>query len=82
MKKLGVFITIALLMVSTSLHSQPVDGRDFNKIIKKMKLTGEQKRDANKIKVDFDKQLITQKAKIETARLELQQIFEADSPDK
>jgi len=47
-----------------------------------LNLTAEQKKDANRIKVDLDKQLITQKAKIETARLELREICMADSPDK
>jgi Spy/CpxP family protein refolding chaperone len=82
MRKLGIFVTIAFLMVSASLYSQPTDCRDYNKIIKKLKLTEEQKKNVEKIKLDMKKQEIAQKAKIETARLELEQIFKAESPDK
>jgi len=82
MKKLGLLVTIALVMVSASLYSQPAGGKDYGKILKKLNLTAEQKKDADRIKVDLDKQLITQKAKIETARLELREICMADSPDK
>ncbi len=82
MKKLGLLITIALVMVSAGLYSQPAGGSDYGKILKKLNLTAEQKKDANRIKVDLDKQLITQKAKVETARLELREICMAESPDK
>jgi Spy/CpxP family protein refolding chaperone len=82
MKKIAGIIIIALLAFGIQAFSQPSDDGDNNRIIKKLNLTKEQKIDANKIKVDMEKQLIAQKAKMETARLELREILNADSPDK
>lgn len=82
MKKLGVFIITALVMVSTQLYSQPAKGKGFDKIIEKMKLTEEQKKDVDKIRLDMEKQEIAQKAKIETAQVDLRQLFKADNPEK
>jgi Spy/CpxP family protein refolding chaperone len=82
MKRITGIVIIALLAFGIQAFSQPSDDGDNNRIIKKLNLTKEQKIDANKIKVDMEKQLIAQKAKIETARLELREIFKEDSPDK
>jgi Spy/CpxP family protein refolding chaperone len=82
MKKLGVYVAIVLAMVSTSLYSQPAEGKGFGKIIEKMKLTEEQKKDVDKIRLDMEKQEIAQKAKIETAQVDLRHLFKADNPEK
>ncbi len=82
MKKLGVFVAAALVMVSTNLYSQPAEGRGPRKFIEQLKLTEGQKKDFEKIHVDMEKQEIAQKAKKETARVELRQLFKADNPDK
>ena len=82
MKKLGVFVAAALLMASTTLFSQPMDNKRHDKLIDELKLSDEQKKDYEKIHVDMQKQEIAQKAKNETARVELQQILKADTPDK
>jgi Spy/CpxP family protein refolding chaperone len=82
MKKLGVFVAAALVMVSAGLYSQPAEGKGPRKFIEQLKLTVEQKKDFDKIHVDMEKQEIAQKAKNETARVELRQLFKADSPDK
>ncbi len=82
MKKLGVFVAVVLAMVSTSLYSQPGEGKGPRKFIEQLKLSEEQKKDFDKIHVDMEKQEIAQKAKNETARVELRQLFKADSPDK
>jgi len=82
MKKLGVFVTVALVMVSTGLYSQPAEGKGPRKFIEQLKLSEDQKKDVDKIHVDMEKQEIAQKAKNETARVELRQLFKADSPDK
>jgi Spy/CpxP family protein refolding chaperone len=82
MKKLGVFVAVALVMVSASLYSQPVEGKGSRKFIEQLKLTEEQKKDVDKIRLDMEKQEIAQKAKNETARVELRQLFKADNPDK
>ena len=82
MKKLGVFVAAALVMVSAGLYSQPAEGKGPRKLIEQLKLSEEQKKDFDKIHVDMEKQEIAQKAKNETARVELRQLFKADSPDK
>jgi Spy/CpxP family protein refolding chaperone len=82
MKKLAVLAAAALMMVSANLYSQPSENKGFSKIIAKLKLTEEQKKDVGKIRFDTEKQEITQKAKNETARVELRQLFKADNPDK
>jgi Spy/CpxP family protein refolding chaperone len=82
MKKLGVFVAVALVMVSANLYSQPSEGKVPHKIIEQLKLTEGQKKDFDKIHVDMEKQEIAQKAKNETARVELRQLFKADNPDK
>jgi Spy/CpxP family protein refolding chaperone len=69
-------------MVSTSLYSQPAEGKGPHKFIAQLKLTEEQKKDFDKIHFDMEKQEIAQKAKNETARVELRQLFKADNPDK
>jgi Spy/CpxP family protein refolding chaperone len=82
MKKLGVFVAVVLAMVSTSLYSQPAEGKGPRKFIEQLKLSEEQKKDFDKIHVDIEKQEIAQKAKSETARVELRQLLKADNPDK
>jgi|WetSurMetagenome_2_1015567.scaffolds.fasta_scaffold83341_2 Spy/CpxP family protein refolding chaperone len=82
MKKLGILLVATLVLISTQLYSQPVDGHGYKKIMKDLKLTETQKKDVDKIRLDMEKQQIAQKAKNETARLELQQLFKADTPDK
>jgi Spy/CpxP family protein refolding chaperone len=82
MKKLGVFVAVALVMVSANLYSQPSEGKVPHKIIEQLKLTEGQKKDFDKIHVDMEKQEIAQKAKNETAQVELRQLLKADNPDK
>jgi Spy/CpxP family protein refolding chaperone len=82
MKRITGIVIITLLTFGTQAFGQPVDGKDYNRIIKKLNLTKDQKKDISKIKMDLEKQLIAQKAKMETARLELHEIFKEDSPDK
>ena len=82
MKKLGIFIAAALVIASVSLYSQPAEGKGPRKFIEQLKLTEGQKKDFDKIHVDMEKQEIAQKAKNETARVELRQLFKADNPDK
>lgn len=82
MKKYAVLIVIILSAFSAQLYSQPDDTRQIHKFMGKLNLTDEQKKDVEKIHVDAEKQRIAQKAKVETARVDLQQLFKADAPDK
>jgi Spy/CpxP family protein refolding chaperone len=82
MKKLGVFVAAALVIASVSLYSQSAEGKVPHKFIEQLKLSEDQKKDFDKIHVDMEKQEIAQKAKNETARVELRQLLKADNPDK
>jgi Spy/CpxP family protein refolding chaperone len=82
MKKIVVVIVAALAMVSVQVYSQPEEGKGLKKIMKELKLTDVQKKDVEKIQLDMKKQMIDQESKIKTTRLELQQLFKADTPDK
>jgi Spy/CpxP family protein refolding chaperone len=82
MKKYAVLIVIILSAFSAQLYSQPDDTRQIHKFMGKLNLTDEQKKDVEKIHFDGEKQRIAQKAKVETARVDLQQLFKTDAPDK
>jgi Spy/CpxP family protein refolding chaperone len=82
MKKLAGMIMVALVAFSTQSYSQPDDAKPFQKILGKLNLTVEQKKDVDKIRFDMEKQSIDQKANLATARLELRQLFKAENPDK
>jgi len=82
MKKHAVLIAIVLLAFNAPMFSQPEDGKEFHKIMAKLNLTNEQKKDVEKIAVDMAKQLVDQRANLATARIDLRQLFKADNPDK
>ena len=82
MKRLTVFMVTVLMVFGTQLYSQPDDAKMLHKFMGKLNLTDEQKKDVEKIHFDAEKQTIAQKAKEETARVELQQLLKADAPDK
>ena len=82
MKRLTVLMVIALMVFSAQLYSQPDEAKQIHKFMGKLNLTDEQKKDVEKIHFDAEKQTIAQKAKVATARVELQQLLKADVPDK
>jgi Spy/CpxP family protein refolding chaperone len=82
MKKLGVIIVAALVLFSVKLYSQPAEGKGFKEFYDKLNLTEQQKKDFEKIRADMEKKLIMQRANIQTAEVELEQLYKADSPDK
>jgi len=82
MKRLGVFVVAALLVASASVYSQPAEGRGCDKFIEQLKLSDEQKKDVDRIHIDIKKQEIAQKAKLETAKVELRQLFKSENPDR
>jgi len=47
-----------------------------------LNLTDEQRKEIDKLRVDMAKEAISQQAKLKTARLELAELFKAESPDK
>ena len=82
MKRLAVLMAAVLMVFGTQLYSQPNGAKQIKKFMEKLNLTDEQKRDVEKIHVDAEKQTIAQKAKVETAGIELRQLLKADVPDK
>jgi Spy/CpxP family protein refolding chaperone len=82
MKRLTIMIAAVFVFLSAQLYGQPDDAKQIHKFLGKLNLTDEQKKNVEKIHFDSEKQTIAQKAKVETARVELQQILKADVPDK
>jgi Spy/CpxP family protein refolding chaperone len=82
MKRLTVIMAAIFMVFSTQLFSQPDDAKQVKKFMEKLNLTDEQKKDVEKIHFDSEKQTVAQRAKEETARIELQQLLKADTPDK
>ena len=82
MKRLTIMMAAVFMLFSNHLYSQPDDAMQIHKFMGKLNLSDEQKKDVEKIHFDAEKQTIAQKAKVETARVELQQALKADIPDK
>jgi Spy/CpxP family protein refolding chaperone len=82
MKKPSGIITAALVAFSTVVFSQPDDVIRIQRFMGKLNLTEEQKKDIEKVHFDVAKQTVAQKAKLETARIEFQQLLKDDNPDK
>ena len=51
-------------------------------LMEELKLTDGQKKEVEKLHFDMQKQMIAQRSKIATSRLELQHMLRADNPDK
>jgi Spy/CpxP family protein refolding chaperone len=82
MKRLAVLMVAAVMIFGTQLYGQPNEAKQIKKFMEKLNLTDEQKKDVEKIHFDAEKQTIAQKAKVETARVELRQLLKADAPEK
>jgi Spy/CpxP family protein refolding chaperone len=52
------------------------------RFMQQLKLTDQQRKDISDLRMEMAKQAIAEQAKIKTARLELAELFKADSPDK
>lgn len=52
------------------------------RLMARLNLTEEQRKEMEKLRVEMAKEAISQQAKLKTARLELAELFKADSPDK
>ncbi len=74
-------VSIALLsfFVIFSAFSNPPG---HNKIMKELKLTDQQQEQFDKVKFDTQKKMIELKAKVETSKLELRRLMDAETIDK
>jgi Spy/CpxP family protein refolding chaperone len=82
MKRISIIAAVLVLVFSAQLLSQPEHPRALQKVIAKLNLTEEQKKDVEKIRVDMEKQAVSIRANLATARIDLRQLFKADTPDK
>ena len=82
MRKNTVLLAIFLAAFSAHLFCQPEEENIIHKFMGKLNLTEQQKKDVEKIGFEMKKQAIDLKANVATSRLELQQLFKADNPDK
>jgi Spy/CpxP family protein refolding chaperone len=82
MKKIFIAVLLAILILNVNIYSQPMEKKQIIKVMEKLNLTDEQKKDIENIHFNAEKQSIAQNAKVETLHLELRQLLKADSPDK
>lgn len=91
--KIRMFLAVLTLLVFgvTLVFAQDEDpappfqegmGGPGLRMMERLKLTDEQKKDVEKMRFDMAKQGIDRQAKIKTARVEVAQLFRADNPDK
>lgn len=89
--KMRALLIVGMLLLSSSSFlkaqpDEPIDQRPMlrqhMRILGDLKLTDDQKKQLEQIRFTFGKELIDHAAKAASARLELQQLFKADNPDK
>ncbi len=52
------------------------------RLLNQLKLSEDQKKEVQKLRFDLEKQLVAQRAKLQTAGIELRQLLQADNPDR
>ena len=86
--KFILLISCLLVLPASQLFAQERDDDDEGpmmprmRLMEELKLTDDQKKEIEKLHFDLQKQMIVQRSKIATSRLELQQMLRADNPDK
>ncbi len=87
MKRLWIAVISAALMATAVAQPQPqtdrmgMMGRGMQ-FMKKLNLTEEQQKQVSDIHLNVQKQLVADRAKEQTARIELRQLLKADNPDR
>ena len=83
-----LLISCLLVLPASPLFAQERDDDDEGpmmprmRLMEELKLTDEQKKEIEKLHFDLQKQMIAQRSKIATSRLEFRQMLRADNPDK
>lgn len=82
-------MAMAVILISAALGQEgipsPPPGRMMGqgfRMMERLNLTDDQRKEVENLRLDMAKQAIAHQAKVKTARLELVQLFKADSPDK
>ena len=78
---LAAIASTALLTAQEQPMKRP-EGQPGGEMFERLKLTDDQRNQIEKLRIDFQKQQIAQRGKLETAQLELRQLMRADNPDK
>lgn len=87
MKKFTLPVLVAAF-VGSSVFAQDMPMRDpeggmfRGQMLERLKLSDDQHNQIEKLRTEFQKQQIGQRAKVQTARVELRQLMRADNPDK
>lgn len=82
MKKIIGLVIIALLTFQVLAYGQMGECKKHDLIVKQLKLTSDQEKEIQKIRIEMKKQLIDQKAKMQKSHLDLQVSLKAETPDK
>ncbi|HTY36603.1 MAG TPA: periplasmic heavy metal sensor [Bacteroidota bacterium] len=87
MKRLLIILTLTALTLSAAsaqwgAGQQKRGGNMRERLVTALKLTDEQKKTFESLRVDMEKKSIEQQAHIRTARLELRELFKADQPNQ
>ena len=82
MKRFEWVFLLLMTVLSVQIYGQPREEKYLKKVIEKLNLSDQQKKDVEKIHFDMEKQTIAQRAKVATARVELQQLLKGETPEK
>jgi len=82
MKRKSIMLLITLFVISAFIYAQNAPKGPNRGIMGKLNLTDEQKAKVESFRLDFQKRQIAVRSKIQTARIELQQILSSDKLDK
>ncbi len=81
----SLLLLAALVSMPALSQKQPMAPREDMlrpRFMERLNLSKEQKSQIEKLRTDFQKQQIAQRAKIQTAAVELRQLLRAENPDK
>ncbi len=76
--RIAVITLFSLILILSAFAQPPGNG----KILKELKLTDQQKDQFDKVKFETQKKMIELKAKVETSKLELRRLMDAETIDK
>lgn len=82
MKRKSIMLIITLFVISAFIYAQNAPKGPNWGIMGKLNLTDEQKTKVESFRLEFQKKQIAVRSKIQTARIELQQILSSDKLDK
>jgi Spy/CpxP family protein refolding chaperone len=86
MKQILTLVVLPLFVASVALSQErprrPEGAMVGPRLLERLNLNNDQKSQIEKLRAEFQKQQIAQRAKVQTARVELRQVLRAENPDK